>query len=78
MLERFGKLGDAPYYAHTQWAEEGKPKYPAGEQYERIKAADALESLASEETVTATSAGTATVRFTMPTHAVSLLTFDLQ
>ncbi|PJM76832.1 GH39 family glycosyl hydrolase [Bifidobacterium felsineum] len=64
--------------AHTQWLAEGHPKYPAGEKYDRIKTADALELLTPEEIITATSAGTATLRFTMPTHAVSLLTFDLQ
>ncbi|KFI94116.1 glycoside hydrolase family 39 [Bifidobacterium saguini DSM 23967] len=64
--------------AHTQWLKEGRPKYPTSEQYDRIKAAEALDMLSPAETIAATSVGTATLRFNMPTHAVSLLTFDLQ
>ncbi|MBW3077788.1 GH39 family glycosyl hydrolase [Bifidobacterium simiiventris] len=61
--------------AHTLWLAEGSPKYPQGEQYDRIRKAGALQELGPERTVTVPAGeAAATLRFAMPTHAVSLLT----
>ena len=71
--------------AHTRWLIEGSPKYPTGDQYEAIKQAGTLHDFTPTQVAVAPSSNAdstdtsaesgITLQFTMPTHAVSLLTF---
>lgn len=63
--------------AHTVWQSEGRPKYPQGAQYETIKSAGALQELEPERVLDVAGSDDeagATLRFSMPAHAISLLT----
>lgn len=63
--------------AHTVWQAEGRPKYPQGAQYETIKSAGALQELEPERVLDVAGSDDeagVTLRFSMPAHAISLLT----
>lgn len=69
--------------AHTYWLAEGSPKYPVAEQYAAIRHAGTLHDLEPSQVIVvpdrkpqdhSEGASAATLRFPMPTHAVSLLT----
>jgi len=64
---------DAQYSnAYAEWVRQGSPKYPAGAQYDTIKARDGLELIEPERTVRVEN-GTLEAEFDFPSHAVSLL-----
>ena len=63
--------------AYAQWVAEGRPRYPQGECYERIKRADALEWYEPDRVVSAEK-GETTVTWRMPAHAVSMIILERQ
>jgi xylan 1,4-beta-xylosidase len=58
--------------AYPEWLEQGKPMYPSIEQRESIKAREGLELLHEPETQTVEN-GAIQLKFSMPTHSISLL-----
>ena len=63
--------------AYAQWVAEGRPRYPRGERYERIKRADALERYEPDRVVSAEK-GETMVTWRMPAHAVSMIILERQ
>ena len=61
--------------AYAEWARQGRPDFPAGSQYEAIKARDGLEPLHPEWTV-ALRGGRLSLRFDMPSKSVSLIIIE--
>ena len=58
--------------AYTEWLRQGKPLFPAGEQYKAIKAKDQLEKI-EEDKILKVDDGKIQLEIKMPTHAVSYL-----
>ena len=58
--------------AYAEWVRQGKPKYPAQQQYESIKAKSYLECVDPIRMVKMVD-GKLSLEFTMPTHAISLI-----
>ena len=58
--------------AYTEWIGQGKPKYPTKEQHAAIKARDGLELLEPASKVRLT-AGKLSMKFKLPTHAISFI-----
>ncbi len=61
--------------AYAAWKAMGSPLAPDRDQYARLEAASALANLEAPETVTL-ERGAATLRFTLPRQAVSLVTIE--
>ena len=65
------RIDSAHSNAYAEWIRQGRPLFPAGEQYDAIKEKDGLEKLCADETVMAK--GSLRLDFCMPSHAVSYL-----
>lgn len=59
--------------AYAEWVRQGRPDWPQCGQYEAIKARDALELLAPDQTLPLMD-GKLKARFSLPVHAISMLT----
>jgi len=61
--------------AYAEWVRQGKPDYPAGAQYEAIKARDGLELIEPIRKIHLAE-GAAKLSFKLPTHGISLILID--
>jgi xylan 1,4-beta-xylosidase len=61
--------------AYAEWVRQGRPDYPAGGQYEAIKARDGLELAEPVKKVTAID-GKVKLAFDMPVKSVSLIVIE--
>ncbi|HLV35623.1 MAG TPA: hypothetical protein VKY59_10940, partial [Spirillospora sp.] len=61
--------------AYAEWMRQGKPMYPTPEQRQAIKARDQIEQIGPVQTRPLTN-GTVQLDFTLPVHAISLLSIS--
>jgi xylan 1,4-beta-xylosidase len=62
---------------YPEWLRQGKPLYPAKQQYEAIKSRDGLEMLEPDQEIQVND-GRANLVFSMPVHAVTLLEITVE
>ena len=75
VLMRHHRIDSGHSNAYTVWKGMGSPQNPSPDEYARLEAAGDLEALDSP-TWLWTDAGAATIKFSLPRHAVSLIQVD--